>query len=120
MNLKVALRTGLLTGLLAVSLSGTAEAAAMRCGTRLISEGDHAAKLLRYCGEPDVTQAHRALRPYYSITGTTYYPGLTEEIWIEEWTYNLGPNRLMRVVRLENGVVRDVRHLGYGYSKRGR
>jgi hypothetical protein len=41
-----------------------------------------------------------------------------EEVLIEQWTYNLGPRKLMRSIRLENGIVRDVDHLGYGYTKR--
>ena len=42
-------------------------------------------------------------------------PRLIEEVVIEEWTYNFGPHQLMRVVRLENGYVADIKHLGYGY-----
>jgi Protein of unknown function (DUF2845) len=42
-------------------------------------------------------------------------PGIFEEVVIEEWTYNLGPHQLIRVVRLENGFVADIKHLGYGY-----
>ena len=38
-----------------------------------------------------------------------------EEVVIEEWTYNLGPHQLIRVVRLENGYVADIKRLGYGY-----
>jgi hypothetical protein len=46
-----------------------------------------------------------------------YIPGfVVEDVWIEEWTYNLGPSKLMRLVRIENGFVTDVRNLGYGYS----
>ncbi len=116
-NLPSVLPAGIVAGLLAMGCSDTEAAGAIRCGTHLISEGDHAAKLLRYCGEPDLAQSRRAHRPYYSVTGATYYPGLTEEIWIEEWTYNLGPHKLMRLIRLENGIVRDIKHLGYGYSK---
>ena len=40
---------------------------------------------------------------------------IVEEVVIEEWTYNLGPHQLIRVVRLENGFVADIKHLGYGY-----
>ncbi len=44
-----------------------------------------------------------------------YIPSYVEEVLIEEWTYNLGPYQLMRTVRLENGVVAEIRNLGYGY-----
>ena len=40
--------------------------------------------------------------------------GALEEVVVEEWTYNLGPRLLMRVVVLEDGYVEDVKHLGYG------
>ena len=48
-------------------------------------------------------------------TGGAPIPTLIEEVVIEEWTYNLGPHQLVRVVRLENGFVADITHLGYGY-----
>ena len=108
---------GVLTGLVVLTLSGTAAGSSIRCGTRIISEGDHVARLLRYCGEPDIAHTRRALRPFYSLTGATYYPGFTEEVWIEEWTYNFGPHKLMRLVTLENGVVIDIKHLGYGFTQ---
>jgi hypothetical protein len=43
------------------------------------------------------------------------FRGFTEELIVEEWTMNFGPRHLMRVIRLENGFVADVRTLGYGY-----
>lgn len=96
--------------LLVVSLP----AHAFRCGTRIITEGDRAEKLLRYCGEPASVQSHHAQRAFVTDFGRIL-PGYVEDVLIEEWTYNLGPNQLIRVVRLENGVVADIRQLGYGY-----
>lgn len=87
---------------------------AFRCGTRIITRGDHADKILRFCGEPASVQTRVAQRAYVSDFGRVY-PGVLEEVVIEEWTYNLGPNQLIRVVRLENGFVAEIRHLGYGY-----
>ncbi len=97
------------------ALAGAAEANGMRCGTHLIARGDHVSKLLRYCGEPDFAQSRSAHRSYRTRFGHIFYTGLFEEVRIDEWTYNLGPNKLMRVITMENGVVRDVKHLGYGY-----
>jgi hypothetical protein len=34
---------------------------------------------------------------------------------VEYWTYNLGPNKLMRRLRLEDGVVTEIETLGHGY-----
>ena len=87
---------------------------AFRCGTRIITRGDHADKILRFCGEPVSVQTRFAQRSYVSDFGRVY-PGVVEEVVIEEWTYNLGPHQLIKVVRLENGFVADIRHLGYGY-----
>ena len=87
---------------------------AFRCGTRIITRGDHADKILRFCGEPASVQTRISQRSYVSDLGRVY-PGVVEEVVIEEWTYNLGPHQLIRVVRLENGFVADIKHLGYGY-----
>jgi hypothetical protein len=87
---------------------------AFRCGTRIITRGDHADKILRFCGEPASVQTRISQRSYVSKLGRVY-PGVVEEVVIEEWTYNMGPHQLIRVVRLENGFVADIKHLGYGY-----
>ncbi len=111
-------RTVAIASLIVLGLTSASNAYAMRCGTRLIAKGDHVSKILRYCGEPDFTQSRYAQRPYYNRYGHVFYTGLFEEVRIEEWTYNLGPSKLMRVVTMENGIVRDIRHLGYGYTRR--
>ena len=89
---------------------------AFRCGTRVITSGDPADKVLQFCGSPVSVQTRRAERPYVDELGRSYLSrGLVEEVVIEEWTYNLGPNQLMRIVRIENGRVVEVKSLGYGY-----
>ena len=106
-----ALRALLVTAAL---LLAAAPAHAFRCGSRIITRGDHADKILRFCGEPTSVQTRFSQRGYVSDFGRPL-PGLIEEVVIEEWTYNLGPHQLMRVVRLENGFVADIKHLGYGH-----
>ena len=105
------LPTALATSLLLLAVT---PAHAFRCGTRIITRGDHADKILRFCGEPASVQTRYAQRNYVSGLGRVL-PGVVEEVVIEEWTYNLGPHQLIRVVRLENGFVADIRHRGYGY-----
>jgi hypothetical protein len=80
-------------------LAAAAPAHAFRCGSRIITTGDHAEKILHL---PYV----RDWRPY---------PGFIEEVVVEEWVFNLGPQHLMRSVRLENGFVAEIKSLGYGY-----
>jgi hypothetical protein len=91
------------------------QAHAFRCGNRIVTKGDHAVEVLERCGEP----TYRQTRPAYTgfRYGTRFGLGIhyAEEILVEEWTYNFGPHRLMRVLRIEDGIVTAIRHLGYGY-----
>ena len=72
--------------------------------------------MLRYCGEPASVQTRLAQRAFVTRDSRyIYVPGLAEDVWVEDWTYNFGRNQLMRIVRLENGFVADIKNLGYGY-----
>ena len=91
---------------------------AMRCGSRIIANGDTSVKVREYCGEPVAVQVRRGLSSFVDRDGyRLWLPGFAEEILIEEWTYNFGPRMFMRVVRIENGLVTDVRKLGYGFTE---
>jgi len=104
-------------GLLA--FGAEASASALRCGNRVISRGDHAVKVLRYCGNPVAIES-RVVHRRVTAFGSYVHPGLglLEDVLVEEWTYNFGPGKLMRQIRLENGFVRDVRELGYGFREK--
>jgi uncharacterized protein DUF2845 len=106
-TLRVALAASLL-------LAAAAPAYAFRCGSRIITRGDPVEKVLQYCGEPVAVTKRLKQRSYFMESGVRL-PGAIEEVVVEEWTYNLGPRLLMRLVVLENGYVEDVRPLGYGY-----
>jgi Protein of unknown function (DUF2845) len=95
-------------------LAAVAPAHAFRCGTRIITRGDHAEKMLRFCGEPASVQTRLQTRGYVTHRGHVF-PGLVEDVLVEEWTYNLGPHQFIRLVRLENGFVAEIKELGYGY-----
>lgn len=98
---------------------------ALRCGSKLVREGDPKAKILKICGEPDAVQRRSVLRAGIPPRlGRDYTEGdllipdrSYVEVIVEEWTYNFGPRRLMRIVRFENGLVREVEQLGYGYRE---
>jgi hypothetical protein len=106
--------TAIVLALASLSAALPAEAS-FRCGSRIITRGDHASKMLHFCGEPDSVQTRLAQRTFVSNYGRVYIPGFVEDVLVEEWTYNLGPHKLMRLVRIENGIVVEVEHLGYGY-----
>lgn len=95
-------------------IAAAAPAHAFRCGSRIITRGDHAEKILQYCGEPVSVQTRLVQMPYVDERWVRYR-GVVEEVVVEEWLYNRGPRQLMRLVRLENGFVAEVKSLGYGY-----
>jgi hypothetical protein len=102
-------------------------AMALRCGSRLVNDGDHKSKILKYCGEPTAVQVRTLYRAGYprSIARHNRFDNVDgdlliadrayAEVIIEEWTYNFGPRRLMRVVKFENGLVVSIKRLSYGY-----
>jgi hypothetical protein len=103
-------------GLLA---SSAALADGFRCGTQLLTEGASRPEVAHKCGEPTDDSTARSLfrRPVVWGYGRPMYVGEDAiEIIVEVWTYNLGPNKLMRQIRFEDGIVVDIDTLGYGYN----
>ena len=97
-------------------------AIALRCGSKLVNDGDHMAKILKYCGEPTVVQVRTIVRGYdggyhRSRYGRDYAYGSHNEIIVEEWTYNFGPRKFMQTIIFENGLVVSVRQLRSGYRE---
>jgi len=89
----------------------------LRCGNRLVSEGDTAALVRKRCGAPSETRVERKLVPpvIWRDGRRIQLPGGDREIVVEFWTYNFGPNRFMREIRLEEDVVVAIKTLGYGH-----
>lgn len=111
--------------LLLLGAALAAPAQAFRCGNRIVTEGDDIGHVVHVCGEP-VTVRHWTevrIRPiYYHERVTPHFErrhrsryALPVEIHVEEWTYNLGARRFMRVLRFENGRLVDIRATRYGY-----
>ena len=105
--------------LAATLLSQAAAADSFRCGTKLITDGDSADKVRSLCGPPtEVTRSEILRRPVIWRFGRPYY--LSDEqvpVSLEYWTYNLGPHKLMRRLRLEDGLVTQIETLGHGYHE---
>jgi hypothetical protein len=106
--------------LIAVAALGTAAPAmadSMRCGSRLITDGDSAGKLRSLCGEPASVSRTSILRPpLIWLNGRPLRVGYGHvEVPVETWEYNFGPSRLILRVRIEDGRVVDIDTLGYGY-----
>lgn len=97
-------------------LSFAANAHAFRCGRRLVQIGDYKSDVLQKCGEPDTVEERRAIRgsrlrhPQGALEINQF-----EEVLIEEWTYNFGPRKFQQFLQFENGALKKVENLGYGY-----
>jgi hypothetical protein len=95
----------------------SARADALRCGDRLVTEGDKDALVRERCGAPSETRLERKLVPavIWRDGRRIQLPGGDRVIVVEFWTYNLGPDRFMRQLKLEEGVVVEIKTLGYGH-----
>jgi len=98
------------------TLAFAGDALALRCGHKLVQIGDHKAEVLEKCGEPDSVDERRAIRgsrfrhPYGALEIDHF-----EEILIEEWIYNFGPRKFQQFLEFENGELKKIKNLGYGY-----
>jgi hypothetical protein len=99
-------------------LSQGAVADSFRCGNKLVTDGDTADKVLALCGPPtSITRSEVMRRPVIWRFGRPYY--LSDDLVpvpVEFWTYNLGTNKLMRRIKLEDGLVVEIETLGKGYN----
>jgi hypothetical protein len=68
--------------------------------------------VLAKCGEPALKDVHQ------EEFKERLESGLTRSVFVnvEEWTYNLGANRFVRILTFRNGKLTDIRTDGYGYE----
>jgi hypothetical protein len=86
------------------------EAAGPGCDDRVLSTGDTKADVLTKCGEPFYRTSHdEELRVPLDDTRSREIT-----VTVEEWTYNFGPQRFMRIITFRNGKVSDIRTGRYG------
>jgi hypothetical protein len=103
---------------LGLTFAAASPAYAFRCGSKLIVEGATRSEVAAKCGDPTEIDRRSAIlrRATVWIRGRPYFAGDSLiEIPVEIWIYNLGPNKLMRKLRFEDGVLVDIDTLGYGY-----
>ena len=113
----MATRAALLLGC-AWLVSGAASADTLRCGSRLISEGDTIDKVLQYCGEPVARKRTWITRqPRFEYGGQEIPFEGTEDVPVDLWTYDFGPNKLMRRIRFVAGKVESIETLEHGTAR---
>ena len=103
------------TGLIAAPETA---ADSMRCGSKLIGEGDSIDKVLQYCGEPATRERTWIQRAPVVERGRYEFsiPG-REDVPVDLWTYDFGANKLMRRVRMIAGKVERIETLEYGTNR---
>lgn len=99
--------------LLMAAPSVRVSASDLSCDGGIISAGDRSIDVLAKCGPPDSKESHQEELSERLDDATKQRTFIT----VEEWTYNFGPTRFMRIVIMKNGVVANVRTGNYGYSK---
>jgi Protein of unknown function (DUF2845) len=105
--------------LLLLLCPGLSQAEAMRCGNKLVYEGDEMAVVEARCGKPvQVTHSYIMRIPSYWYHGRRFQLSDEEvQVPVETWVYNFGSRKLMRKLRFEDGVLIEITTLGdYGYT----
>lgn len=90
-------------------------AAAMRCGSDLVTRGDHKIEVLHKCGDPALVEPRGFQQYVYPHYLGGVHPYVAAYGYVEDWTYNFGPRRFMRLVRFADSKVVRIISLDYGY-----
>jgi hypothetical protein len=104
-----------LTGAL---LAGGVLADSVRCGSKLITEGDTIEEVQQYCGEPTETKRTWITRqPRFEYGGQEIpFPG-EEDVPVDIWIYDFGPNKLVRQIRFVAGKVDSIETREHGTNR---
>jgi hypothetical protein len=96
---------------------GSRAAGASRCDGD-VRVGDLTLDVLARCGEPALRdRAERERDATAEASGGDGWVAWRERVAVETWTYDLGSERLMLLVTLEDGKVASVERGGYGYAR---
>jgi hypothetical protein len=88
------------------------------CDSSAIRAGSSKLDLLARCGEPVLVDVRPLVDLYPADVSrgvVGWRPGQIRDL--EVWTYDFGPQQLVRFVFFENGVVREVETGGHGYAR---
>jgi hypothetical protein len=102
-----------LAALVLLCPSAPALADTMRCGSQVINEGDTIEDVLAACGEPTTrTRTWIQRQPRFEMGGQEHtFPG-REDVPVDLWTYDRGPNRLTQRVRFIASKVASIETMG--------
>lgn len=107
------MRLGVLIALLVFS---SIARAAVGCGNHLVNEGATRYDVINLCGEPDWRDGWTD-----TLSAGVWGPiQVYNPLFIEQWYYNQGPDRLLRLFTFHNLRLVRIDHLGYGWVPRHR
>jgi hypothetical protein len=117
--------SGILVCVVGLLSFSTAYADGMRCGTKLVSDGDSTFDVHSVCGAPDAASQRSELRtvrtyvngPCFQDQGVIRCGRIEErviQVTIDEWIYDFGPHNLVRYLTFEQGRLYRVATGGYG------
>ena len=82
------------------------------CTEQILSIGDAMSDVIAKCGDPYLKDVHQEELSERLASGEVRKTFVT----VEEWTYNLGPNRFTRILTFRNNKLVGIRTGGYGYE----
>ncbi|MBK8816465.1 MAG: DUF2845 domain-containing protein [Methylococcaceae bacterium] len=121
--------------LLILTVTFSSASYALRCGHYLVGPGDYKDDVLEKCGPPDSAQSHYETRGrgnraqinqfnfnqnHINQFNFNQYPNLSYEqgnyheveVLVEEWKYDFTRGRLRKLLRFENGELKEIIDLG--------
>jgi hypothetical protein len=102
----------------ALLVSASAHAEALRCGSKLITDGDTIEKVLQYCGEPvEKKRTWITRQPRFEYGGREIPFQGSEDVPVDLWTYDFGSSKLMRRIRFVAGKVDSIETLEHGTDR---
>lgn len=83
-----------------------------RCSFDILSLGTSTAEVAGLCGDPDMKEQR-----YETVSQPTSSGRRAVSVTIEEWTFNLGPTRFMRILTFRNGNLSEIRTGEHGFPQ---
>ena len=89
-----------------------------RCKGKIVESGFHMSEVLSKCGEPDWRGARteekvEQVQDLNNDEGEKHW--VRKRVAVEEWLYNFGPGKFMRVLTFRDKRLGAISSLGYGY-----
>jgi len=85
-------------------------ASSLRCGARLVGEGQTIDDVYARCGEP----TERTVSTAFVTVRVSCDVSVTRAVPVENWTYNLGPKQFVRLLTFRDGRLIAIDEGSYG------